>query len=379
MRPCADDHPDPRPDSPCRLCQLYATDPKYRAYWDGVPVAAVRIRLPCVREGAVLESCKTCGGESKHVRDCDLHERCTRVSLGGPIRGCDACPDYRPPSALHLSAARGIGDAVSGLYAACGLASALQEPVTYHCHHPAWLSGVSHPWLTIATHVPVGADVFDDYDGELRAANAGTCPSRVQWYCDRAAASLRVPAFSGRRPSTVVRPEPVVEPGYVLLAPFSAHNLRQWPAQNWTRLARDLSDAGRRVVATSGPGDGGRMVQMFSRIPGVECHAGKPVPWVISLVANAGRVYGNDSGLVHLAGLHGVPAVAVMTHLKASFVFGDTAPSVQGVGADRSQWPCQGCAWRGDNYRPVCRKACGALISISADRVRSAKMGTRHV
>lgn len=51
--------------------------------------------LPCVHEGAVIEWCKSCGpSEERHVRDCDVHERCTRSTVGPAVRGCDRCPDY---------------------------------------------------------------------------------------------------------------------------------------------------------------------------------------------------------------------------------------------------------------------------------------------
>lgn len=69
----------------CRLCQ--------RGY------SPRRVSLACVHEGAILESCTSCGvaAEGRHVRDCDLHDRCTRVALGGAIRGCNECPDFEPP------------------------------------------------------------------------------------------------------------------------------------------------------------------------------------------------------------------------------------------------------------------------------------------
>jgi hypothetical protein len=271
-----------------------------------------------------------------------------------------------------MSSARGIGDAVSGLYAACGLASAMREPVTYHCHHPAWLAGVSHPWLSVVPDTGPAdwaTDMSDDYGGELDAAHRKTCPSRVQWYCDRLAKKLNVSAFAGRRPAAVVRPEPAADPGYVLLAPFSAQRQREWPASGWAELARDLTGGGRRVVAVGPVAKQQTMGRLFGRLP-VEIQAGRPVAELLGLIAHADRVYGNDSGLVHVAGLYGVPAVAVMTHLSADFVFGDTAPSVRGVGADPATWPCQGCGWRGTNFRATCRHGCGALLSISADRVR---------
>lgn len=57
--------------------------------------APKRVALPCVHEGAVLEWCSTCkGGEGRHVRDCDLHERCTRTYVSDKVQSCDRCKDY---------------------------------------------------------------------------------------------------------------------------------------------------------------------------------------------------------------------------------------------------------------------------------------------
>lgn len=53
-------------------------------------------RLPCINEGAVLEWCNTCRGELNHVRDCDIHNRCTRGVVSENIRSCATCRDYKP-------------------------------------------------------------------------------------------------------------------------------------------------------------------------------------------------------------------------------------------------------------------------------------------
>lgn len=333
-------------------------------------------RLPCVHEGPVIESCSSCGalGEGRHVRDCAVHDRCTRTSLGGPVRGCDSCPDYRRPVAVRVSAG-GIGDAVCALYAACGLANSLQEPVAYRCRHVTWLADVSHPWLSIVRELgrpDVATDMGSDYDGELWAANRRTCPSRVQWYCDRLADQLGVPKFSGARPFGVRKPAPVEGDGYVLMAPKSALPQREWPAAGWSELARQVRLVGRRVLAVGAAVHEADLRRLFGGV-GVEIHVGRPVGEVLSLVANAGQFYGLDSGLTHIAGLYGTPSLAIMTHMPASFVFGDLAPSVVGVGADTASWPCQGCGWRGDYYQATCRRACRALISISVDRVRASR------
>ncbi|HEY1186303.1 MAG TPA: hypothetical protein VGE74_01540, partial [Gemmata sp.] len=59
-----------------------------------LPVLA---RAPCAHEGIVLEHCHTCAGESRSVRECDRHERATRVYVSDKVRSCDRCPQYAAP------------------------------------------------------------------------------------------------------------------------------------------------------------------------------------------------------------------------------------------------------------------------------------------
>ena len=86
----ADDRPF-RPNSPdCWEC------------WPGREAA--RVGLPtvppetCPHLGAVLEFCTRCGaaGEGRHVRDCDLFERCSlvhRPDVPG-LMSCDRCEHH---------------------------------------------------------------------------------------------------------------------------------------------------------------------------------------------------------------------------------------------------------------------------------------------
>lgn len=74
-----------------RLHWLVTHDPRYRARCGDAPV-----RLPCTHEGAILEFA-ACKCEGRHVRDCDVHDRCTRAA-GGPLACCAACPDYEAPA-----------------------------------------------------------------------------------------------------------------------------------------------------------------------------------------------------------------------------------------------------------------------------------------
>lgn len=123
-RPC---HctPDPptapyRTGTDCPRCWAWHFRPDARAAWGGDPAdcppepaapapppAAKPGRVPlaawtpCVHEGDILEACQTCGPKGhRHVRECDLHGRCTREAVGPRVRACRDCADYRPDPAL---------------------------------------------------------------------------------------------------------------------------------------------------------------------------------------------------------------------------------------------------------------------------------------
>lgn len=95
---------DPPKDG-CRLCWLWKTDVRYRARWGGnpadvtpttAPMPAARV-FPCRHEGPVVEHCRR-GCELAHVRDCEVHDRCTRGANNGRVMSCGQCPDFSSPA-----------------------------------------------------------------------------------------------------------------------------------------------------------------------------------------------------------------------------------------------------------------------------------------
>ncbi|HEY1189190.1 MAG TPA: hypothetical protein VGE74_16170 [Gemmata sp.] len=85
--------PNHHPQLRARLAKLRARTPAPS------PLASAR-PLPCEHEGDVVEPCRTCAGEARHVRECDRHGRCTRTDAGKGVAVCAACPDYAPDPAL---------------------------------------------------------------------------------------------------------------------------------------------------------------------------------------------------------------------------------------------------------------------------------------
>lgn len=56
------------------------------------------LELPCIHEGAILEYCHSRRGElaePRHVRDCDIHQKCTRGFVSNLVTWCGRCQDYK--------------------------------------------------------------------------------------------------------------------------------------------------------------------------------------------------------------------------------------------------------------------------------------------
>ena len=105
---------------------------------------------------------------------------------------------------FHTSA-QGIGDAVTCLYAACGLANAGYR-VTYYTKHTDWLVKASHPGVDIKP-LPLYSDAMGsncnlDYPAELTAAYEGRLKWRSQWKLDNI-----VKTYKELRPVTPARSE----------------------------------------------------------------------------------------------------------------------------------------------------------------------------
>lgn len=103
-RPCTCDRFTPGPYRPgdCRPCWLAAHDERYRRLW-GVsgPVAPAADHMPapdrarpCRRLWPCVLEFAACGCDEKHVRGCDLFDRCTLSDGSSLLPRCDTCPEY---------------------------------------------------------------------------------------------------------------------------------------------------------------------------------------------------------------------------------------------------------------------------------------------
>lgn len=277
-------------------------------------------------------------------------------------------PDRSVEGAIefHL-VADGIGDAVTGYYAACGLAADGRDAVFY-TKHPLWFGRVSHPGAKLLPYRERGVNANANYTAKLRYDGHWS-----QYFCDAIATHSLLPRFEPARPRDVDRKIHTrrLEGKYVLASPFSLHDARNWPTVQWRRLARLLLESNLQMIFTDGGGDerGARLQENFNFIGGenASCNFwGTPHEWIEDAILGASCVVSNDSGMAHFAGLLGVPCVSVHAQLKPSQLYGDLAR----VNSAFAQTSCAGCAWQSDRgHRAECDGGCSALASISAERV----------
>lgn len=276
-------------------------------------------------------------------------------------------PPKKTKDITFYVSAVGIGDAVCGMYAACAIADQGFN-VTFHTRHVDWLSAVSHPNLSICEESDYSADANLDYQGQLRAGRDKSFSSRPNWYIKGVRRYYEIPECQATRPATVKKFDKSQK--IAVIVPTSIWSVRSWNEDRWTDLSNLLTDSGYLVVAIGS----GKEKDLLDRIPASKVYWNRPASEIIDLIGSATILYGNDSGMVHVAGLLGTPAVAVTGPTTRDFVF-DCGESVVGISSDM---PCTGCYWQRDHgWDERCVKNCESLQSIKPESVF--QLGESHV
>jgi len=274
--------------------------------------------------------------------------------------------------AFDLPKAGGIGDAVCGLYAASGLAAAGHAVVLSTKHHQ-WISGCQAK-VGLGDFGATGHDASVRYDEQLVAQRGDVHGklNRAQWYLDNLA--LKRPELSGIRPivprfNFPLEAAPVRGP-YIVINPFSAHTARVWRPECWKELAAEIARHGITPIGIGSMRDSRGLSAIFSNVKGAYFFWAQTPSWVRSTIQQSMGFVGNDSGMTHIAASLRVPAVAVMSHIRPSFVF--NPGRVTGVTPDPNRFKCLFCGWQtqqGYRYGRPCMPACDALQSISVSAV----------
>lgn len=313
----------------CKVCLRFATVQTLaaiagRSRPKGTVTSLPVIRPPCKHEGVILESCKTCGGQSaelRHVRDCELYDTCTR----GPsaIRSCSTCSDYaEPPVGFTVDhGASGIGDALLGLMAVAGLKR--ENPGEHIVYR---VSASVQKWLELFDgydEIGVSAKVHTDRPTPgARQMNLGYS---VEWNSKFAAASRlerycrNIGAVKPHLPS-LKEPERIKDlgkdfAGSVVLCPYTTDKTRLWPLDYWVGLERLLIEDGYRTLIV---GSERENLIGFAGTPVL----GLPPDRVAGIITNARIVIGNDSGMAHLGGILGRPTLVICGDYPGDRIFG---------------------------------------------------------
>lgn len=292
----------------------------------------------------------------------------------------------------------GVGDAITGLYAAAAMTQKGRS-VVYHTRFARWLQRASHPLVTITEATPPKGtrDMDADYAEQLRYA-----PDKVAWYAgqvgweggtlsplnqgtmktsgknafigNHGAGKNRIVGRSSDnfvQPLTINREVSIPRldfPKYVLLAPFAAWEARDWPETHWRRLAWLLKEAGYEIVAIGTKAEAERMERTFNKSFAYWAIDHDP-EWVMDAMLDAEAVIGLDSGMIHVAGLLQVPAICIHAHLPPEFLFFH-APSVRSVTPATG---CVFCRWQEDRgFMEGCATACSAMAVVGPEAVMAA-------
>jgi len=303
-------------------------------------------------------------------------------ALGDDVNGNGASQARRARRrTLHLfNSAKGIGDHVTGLYACAGIANSGYE-VVYHTRFPEWFVRVAHPHVTIKGNPPpmvdgtirrqsgagrvldLPVDLNSDYSVQVRHA-----PDNARWYSAAASSVTGGHIAQPCRPqriNTTIECRPFDFSRYVLLFPFVSWRGREWPLMHWTRLAHFLIEENFHVVAVGLEEDAARMHEAFTSTYAMWV-TGQEAEWVMDAMLGATMVIGMDSGMVHVAGLLGLPAICIHAHLPPKYLF-SCAPSIRSVSPETN---CVFCRWRQEGgYTSACDTGCSALATVAPEKV----------
>ena len=138
----------------------------------------------------------------------------------------------------------------------------------------------------------------------------------------------------------------------VLLFPQTAWATREWPASYWVDLAWRLRASGVPAVVMLSHED-----PRFTNTPFFVW--GTPLPRVAALMEQAALVVGSDSFPAHLAGVVGVPAIALLGPTRPT-VFAHAA-SVECLSS--AAIDCTGCHFAAP-FRAACDQGCQSLYRL---------------
>lgn len=227
--------------------------------------------------------------------------------------------------------AGGIGDALLGLLAVAGLK---RDRPGLHIEYRISLAARPfvelfdgcdsldlNEWDNYGQVSPTNADVQlnEGYQAEVEAMVDWKPFSRIGRYCRNIGAAG--PGRVHLREPERIRELGKGSAGSIVVAPFAQFENRSYPVAKWLDVEQRLIKRGYRVLILDtnaercSPFAGEKLIR-----PAAEAIAG--------LMLGAACIVGNDSGMIHLAGLLHAPAIAICRATRGDSIF-EAYPTVQ--------------------------------------------------
>ena len=264
-----------------------------------------------------------------------------------------------------------LAEAVAALNACCGLAEEGYR-VLFHTPLFNWFYRIDHPGVGI-THngFPSFEHIDQPADGPRIVSHRTDGGQAVRWTCELSAADEKSKRLGvGSKPQTPATVDRVPKSrrldftDYVVIVPFSEDRTREWPAANWNRLIFLLRAEGLDVVAV-GMED---YAERFTNELG-QSHAfwasGEAAEWMLDVLLSASAVIAPDCSLAHLAVVHQVRTLCLVSEFPAGYFFPESGWEIVSGESD-----CIHC-WRKPEkgFAPVCNTSCSALSAITPEAV----------
>lgn len=185
--------------------------------------------------------------------------------------------------------------------------------------------------------------------------------------------SLRVPELSVDEVSASLAGYMSAQQAYVVVAPGSAWETKQWSVEGFRQVVGDLAARGLRVAIVGAPDDsdvcGAVAWGQSAPVGAIENLCGRTsLLELIHLVRHARAVICNDSLALHLASATKVPTVAVFCATSPLFGFGPWKN--RAIVVEKSDLFCKPCRRHGSRSCPTGTRAC--MEGVSSAQVLAA-------
>lgn len=164
----------------------------------------------------------------------------------------------------------------------------------------------------------------------------------------RLAEFLGVPLYASNVWSTSRQANPKQ---VAVIAPGSTSSMRRWPAHRFAEVADTVAGTFGFKIVLCGDGSQGKLLRKVSSLMSWprELMEGAPMREVVDLIGSSRLLIGNDSGLLHVAGVLNTPAVGIVGggHFSRYFPYGRMKVVTNPL-------DCFECNWKCRYRRPYC-------------------------